>query len=414
MNRRLALSRPISLFLVLASTFALGVLTERSGRFFTPYYYTPAGLEKTFAPFWETWGLIDKHYVNREVVNSERMTRAAIAGLIVSLGDPGHTSYLTPEDRQRLESGLKGELEGIGARLSMRRRLPTIVNTFPGSPARSGGLRPGDVVLEVDGKAVTGMSLDQVVNLIRGPAATVVRLRVTRNGQAKPLDLSFARAKVEVPDVSWALLRGVPVAHVAIVNFGMQAHAQLKAALEESRRKGARALILDVRGNPGGLKDQAVAISSEFLKEGNVFLEQDAKGNRTAAPVLPGATAPDIPLVVLIDEGSASSSEILAGAMQDHGRGKLIGARTYGAGTLLREFLLTDGSAVLLAVAEWLTPNGRQIWHNGISPDIEVTLPATASILTPETDAGLNADSLAKSEDKQLLKGLEALEGQLK
>src|SRR5262249_32733891 len=161
--------------------------------------------------------------VNREVVEPERMTRAAITGLVMSLGDPGHTSYLTPEERQRLESGLKGELEGIGARMSVRRRLPTIVNTFPNSPARVAGLRPGDVILEVAGKPVTGMSLDQVVNLIRGPAATTVHLKVTRNGQAKPLDFSVARAKVEVPDVSWALLPGVPVAHVAILNFGTQA-----------------------------------------------------------------------------------------------------------------------------------------------------------------------------------------------
>jgi carboxyl-terminal processing protease len=157
-----------------------------------------------------------------------------------------------------------------------------------------------------------------------------------------------------------------------------------------------------------------VAVTSEFLKDGNVFIEQDAEGRRTEVPVQPGGHAVDIPLVVLIDEGTASSGEILAGAIQDHGRGKLVGTRTFGTGTVLQPFPLSDGSAVLLAVTEWLTPNGRQIWHTGISPDVEVALPEGVSILLPETETDLDADALAKSEDAQLLKALSLLKEQIR
>jgi carboxyl-terminal processing protease len=415
MNRHaLSLGRPVRLFLVLAAAFAAGIFVERAGRLLMPYYSTPPGLEKTFAPFWETWHLVEKHYVDRSAVESQRMTQGAIAGLLASLGDFGHTTYLTREELEQMEQGLTGKFEGIGARLGIRKRQPIVVYTFPGSPARAAGLRPGDVLLEVNGKSVAGLPVDRIAALVRGPAGGVVHLSIAREGAAKPLELDITRAKVDVPDVTWHMLPGVPIAHVAIENFGEKAHAQLMMALEESRAQGVRALLLDVRGNPGGLKDQAVAVTSEFLKDGNVFLEQDAQGRRTAVPVHPRAHAVDLPIVVLIDDGTASSAEIFAGAIQDHGRGKLVGARTFGTGTVLQPFGLSDGSAVLIAVTEWLTPNGRQIWHKGIPPDVEVALADGTSIVLPETENDLDAAALAKSEDKQLLKGLALLKEEIR
>jgi carboxyl-terminal processing protease len=214
-----------------------------------------------------------------------------------------------------------------------------------------------------------------------------------------------------VPSVTWHRLPGTPVAHLAIRQFGEHTDEQLRQAIKEIRAAGLGSLIVDVRANPGGLKEQAVAVSSEFLSGGVVFIQQDARGRRREVPVRKGGVATDLPVCVLIDEGTASSAEIFSGALQDHGRGKLVGTRTFGTGTVLEPFELSDGSAVLLAVAEWLTPKGRRIWHQGIKPDVEVALPTGASILLPDEEEGLDAEGLAHSKDAQLLRAIEVLTG---
>jgi carboxyl-terminal processing protease len=209
------------------------------------------------------------------------------------------------------------------------------------------------------------------------------------------------------------MLPGTHVAHVAIYDFGVHADDQLRGAVKDARASGARGLLVDVRADPGGLKDQAVAVTSEFLKDGNVFIERDAQGHETAIPVHPGGVATDIPTVVLIDKGTASSAEIFAGALQDYGRAKLVGMTTFGTGTVLKSFSLSDGSAVLLAVIEWLTPKERQIWHHGVVPDKEVALPEGAPLLLPDDEPNLDAKTLEQAEDKQLLAGLKILEEEM-
>jgi carboxyl-terminal processing protease len=404
---------PLSFVLVLLLGVSAGVHVERRGWLPGSPNFVPARLGDTFDPFWEAWGLVEQYYVDREAIQPKRMTEGAIDGMLASLGDVGHTTYLTPDEAKQMSRSLEGKLEGIGAQMTIRDRRPTIVYTFPGTPARESGLRPGDVLLEVDGKPVGSLPLEQVARLVQGPPGSVVQIRVTREGEAKALDFRIRRARIDVPVVSWALLPGGQVAHVAIRDFANKADAQLRAAIAQAREKGAKGLILDVRGNPGGLRDQAVAVTSEFLSEGTVFIEQDARGRKKAVPVKPGGTATTIPLCLLIDGGTASSAEILAGAIQDHGRAKLVGTRTFGTGTVLEPFELSDGSEVLLAIAQWLTPKGRKIWHEGITPDIEVDLPEQANILSPETETNLTAEALAKSEDKQLLKALEVLQQQM-
>jgi carboxyl-terminal processing protease len=398
---------------LLLAAFAVGAVTERTGILSGISRYEPAGLGETFAPFWEAWNLVERHYVDRQAVQPRRMTQGAIQGMLTSLGDIGHTTFLTPEELRQLESNLEGHFEGVGARMTLRDRRPTVVETLPGSPARAAGLRPGDVLLEVEGKDVSHLPLDRIVQLVHGPAGTTVRLSVLRKGNAQPLQFSVARARVEIEDVTWHLLPGVLIAHLAVHEFGGQTDAQFRAALRQARDQGAKGLLLDLRGNPGGLRDQAVALTSEFLTGGNVFLEQDAAGKRTAVPVRPGGVATDLPVCVLIDDGTASAAEICAGALQDHGRGQLVGTRTFGTGTVLKPFALSDGSAVLLAVTEWLTPTGRQIWHQGISPDLEVTLPDGAAPLLPGEEVGLDAAALASSQDKQLVKAIEVLQRQI-
>jgi carboxyl-terminal processing protease len=243
-----------------------------------------------------------------------------------------------------------------------------------------------------------------------------VELGISREstGNAKLLHFKITRGKVEVPVVSWRMVPGEPIAHVGISGFSEQADAQLRQAVKEARQKGAKGLLVDLRGNPGGAAKQAQAVTSEFLKEGTVYIQQDAKGNQVAKPVLPGGVATDLPLVLLIDKGTASSAEILAGAVQDYKRGKLVGTTTFGTGTVLQEFGLSDGSAILLATAEWLTPKGRVIWHKGISPDVEVNLPQKASVIYPDDDTKLTEEELKKTTDSQFKKGLEVLREEMK
>jgi carboxyl-terminal processing protease len=391
-----------------------GVLLDRSGWLPDAGRRPPPQLGKTFDPFWEAWHLVDRFYVDHEAVQPEHMTQGAIAGMVASLGDTGHSTYLTADELRQLQSGLNGELEGIGARLTIRQGRPTVVQTIPGSPARAAGLQPGDVLLEVDHQVVSILPLARVVDKVRGAAGTPVHLRVLRAKHAQALDFTIVRAKVEFAEVAWQLLPGPPIAHVVIQEFGSNTDAQLKDVLAAARRRGVQGLIIDVRGNPGGLKDQAVAVTSEFLKDGNVLIEQDAQGHRREVPVRPGGEATALPLFVLIDEGTASSAEIFAGALQDYGRAKLVGTQTFGTGTVLQPFSLSDGSAVLLAVTQWFTPKGRKIWHTGIAPDIEVTLPERATSVIPEGDTPINAAALARTEDQQFLKAWELLKQQLR
>lgn len=399
--RRRPLVRPV----LLVVAFAAGVLLERGAWVPGAVYRQPAGLERVFGPFWETWRLAERHFVERGAIEPVPMTRGAIEGLLASLGDEGHTTYISPDDYRQLKSGLKGEVEGIGARLTLRRRRPTIVHTMPDSPARAAGLKAGDVLLEVDGKAVAEMRLDRIVQLVRGAPGTAVRLRLLRGDQT--LDLDITRAKVQLRDVSWRMLPGAPVAHVALAEFVANTDKQLRAALAEARAAGARAVVLDLRANQGGLKAQAVAVTSELIAQGAVLIEQDASGNRQEIPVTGKGSATDVPLVLIVDEGTASAAEILAGAVQDHRRGRVVGTKTYGTGTVLQPFPLSDGSAVLLAVAEWFTPAGRQIWKKGVTPDVEVPLADDGVIEWPDADEPADALALARSSDKQLLKAFE-------
>ncbi len=418
----------ISSFLVLLIVFTAGVTAERSGWIPGRAGSQPETLRDTFKPFWEAWSLVENHFIDRDKVQSPRMMQGALAGMIVSLGDTNHTSYVSKEQLEQLKEGLSGEFEGIGGRIAIvrgrsilarelsrsaaalrwrPRRLvasPTIVQVMPRSPARAVDVRSGDVLLAVDGQPVRRRRLGDIVARVRGKPGTTVRLRLARQGRPSPFDVDVKRARVEVDDVNWQMLPGrVPVAHICMFRFSKSSSEQLHAALEQAKQKGVRGVVLDLRGNTGGLKEQAVATANELLpKDTVVFIQQDAKGTREEIRATGGGLWEDAPLVVLIDGGSASSSEIVAGALQDNERAKLVGTRTVGTGTVLRQYTLSDGSAVLLAVSLWLTPKGRQIWHQGIMPDRELALSPGASVLLPD-DQPLTAERFAHSDDVQLL-----------
>lgn len=395
------------------SAFLLGGVSERQFHWWPGLSNEPKGLKPTFG---EAWNLVEQKYVDRQAVNSQNMTDGAIAGMLDSLGDGGHTTYLTAQEFDKLTTDLQGRFSGIGGRMVMRKNQPTIFSTVPGSPA-SKQLKAGDIFLKVNGKSVQGKSLKQVTTDVAGPPGTQVQIEISRQG--KTMDFTIERAVFPVPAVTARMLPslqpGYPkLAHIAIEAFGDQANTQLVQLMDDMRNQGAQGFVIDVRMNPGGEAEQAVSVTSQFLPLGATIYEaKNAQGDVRLVKDTKTGSAASIPIVVLIDGGTASSAEILAAAIKDHGRGKLVGSHTYGTGTVLAQFTLSDGSAVLLAVEEWLTPNGQSIWHKGIQPDIQVSLPPDASMLVPENEDGLTADALAHSSDKQLLEGIHQLTAQM-
>ena len=222
-------------------------------------------------------------------------------------------------------------------------------------------------------------------------------------------DVTITRAKINLKNVTWAMLPGTTIAHLRIAAFSRGVTDELQSSLRQIKSDGASGIVLDLRNNPGGLLDEAVGVASQFLGSGNVLQVKDAAGQVRSIPVEPGGLAVDIPLVVLINQGSASASEIVAGALQDAGRASLVGETTFGTGTVLNHFGLSDGSELLLATQEWLTPKGRTIWHLGIQPDETVNLSTDVIPLTPKSEGVMTTAQLKASSDKQLLKAIEML-----
>lgn len=358
--------------------------------------------------FQQAWDIVEQHYVNRGALNPTNMLYGAITGMVDSLGDTGHTRFLTPADLSSEQQSLAGRLEGIGAEMSIRGGHPVIVAPITGSPAAKAGIRAGDVLVRVNGQDVTQLPLDQIVSLIHGPLGTPVTLTVIHRGQTTPTDITIVRAQVTVPSVTWAIVPGTHVAHVQVSQFAQGATKDLVNAIKGAEAQGATSLVLDLRDDPGGLRDEAISVASQFLTGGNVLIEQNAQGQRTTYPVKPNGVAPSIPIAVLVNQGTASSAEIVAGALQDQKRGDLVGEKTFGTGTVLSTFRLSDGSAILLGTSEWLTPSGRQIWHQGIQPNVVVALPSGVPPLFPDEERSMSAAEVAARDDTQLAAAVKA------
>lgn len=334
---------------------------------------TPSDSQKLFEPFWQAWDLLHKQYVDQPV-NDEILMRGAIRGMMASLGDP-HTSYMDPEEFKSLNTQLQGEesYEGIGAWVDTSSDYLTIISPIPGSPAEKAGLRTGDKVIAVDGVDMTGVDGELVRKKVIGPAGTSVRLTISREG-VDPFEVTIVRASITTPYVEGRMLDG-NIAYVRIYIFSDKIDQQLRATLKELMDKKPVALILDLRGNGGGYLDSAVDVASEFIDQGVVVYEQYGDGTRQTLNARAGGLATKVPMAVLIDQGSASASEIVAGAIQDLKRGPLIGVKSFGKGSVqLPTSLVNDQGAVRITVAHWLTPDGRMIHGAGLTPDYEVKI----------------------------------------
>jgi carboxyl-terminal processing protease len=403
----------LALLVITSGAFGAGwssaVILGSSNPLFVPALVRAQEQPAEFDVFWQVWNLVHRYFIDREALDATRLTYGAIDGLIRALGDEGHTRFLTPEEVARQQTDMSGKFFGIGAQLGIEDGLPVIIAPLDDSPAERAGVKAGDIILEVDGEDVTTLSLNDVVERIRGEEGTEVVLTLFRPDTNESLEISIIRGEIKLEAATWAMIPGTDVALIRLTQFNANSNDDVKTSIQEAKAAGATALVLDIRNNPGGLLDQAIEITSQFLQDGNVLLEEDAEGNRKAFAVKPGGLATDIPLAVLVNHGSASSAEIFAGAIQDHDRGPVIGETTFGTGTVLQPFQLDDGSALLLGTSQWLTPNGRLIRKQGIEPDIVVKLPVDADLLSPLELKSMSETELQNSEDKQLLKALEEL-----
>jgi carboxyl-terminal processing protease len=356
----------------------------------------------------EAWDTLHQQYVARDELDDTSLIYGAIKGMTNAVGDTGHTDFMTAAERVQRNDSLSGSYVGIGVRIEPDASgRPKIIGVFDGSPAAKSGLTVDDVIVKVDGRSTEGSSIDEVAGWVRGEAGTTVDITTVHGATGPERTVTIERADVPVDPVSWAMVPGTTTALIRLEQFSNGAADELVAALKAARKAGADRLVLDLRADPGGYVNEAVGVASQFLTSGLVYIERDANDKRTEHPVSPGGVATDIPLVVVVDGNTASSAEIVSGALQDAGRAKIVGETTFGTGTVLGEFALSDGSALRIGTVEWLTPTGRRIWHEGIAPDVPVKMADGTTPLSPSDIAKLTTSAASSPPDAQLGKAFE-------
>jgi carboxyl-terminal processing protease len=326
--------------------------------------------QSQFEIFWEAWRVIEDRFYTEEPLDSQQMTYGAIRGMVAALGDP-HTAFLEPAQAELFRTDLEGEFSGIGATVTVSEEgYIRVTKPLPGSPAEEAGLRSGDLIIEVDGHPVQGLDLVQAILLIRGKEGTEVRLLVDRI-EGGTAEVTISRAVITVPATEARVLQD-GIGYLAIYECNARAPDEVRDGLRQLLAEGAYTLILDLRGNPGGYLHVAKEIASEFFDGGLLLIERGSDGREIRHEASSDGIAIHIPLVVLVDGGSASAAEIIAGAIQDRDRGILIGEQTFGKGSVQINQRLSDGSALQITIRRWYTPNDRQIQGQGLNPDIVV------------------------------------------
>jgi len=370
----------------------------------------PAEAPSDFDLFWQALACVRQNYVGRSELKDTDLTYGAIRGMMEALGDTGHSIFLSPDALASEQQSLDGTVVGIGALLGVKGGVPIIVSVIGGGPAEKAGLRAGDQIVSVNGEKVSSLPPDEVAAKIRGAEGTQVVVEIVRPATGEDLTFTMIREKLNFPSASWTFIPGTHIADLRLIQFSSGAAAELKKARDDAVAQGATAFVLDLRSNPGGFVPEAVDTASLFLDHKTVYISEDANAQKTPVGTDDKIPPSSLPMVVLIDAGTASSAEIVAAGIGSNGRGQLVGETTFGTGTVLQTHLLADGSAVRVAFERWLTPDGQLIFGQGIKPTVEVAMPNTGRALEPQEIAQLTPDQIPTMEDAQLLKGLQLLE----
>lgn len=365
---RLALWPSLLLLLLalsVAALLAVGCSTLSGGE---TEEETVGELPPEFAKLAEVWALLEQKHIDAGSIDPEAAANGAIRGMLDSIDDP-HASYLDADQYSMMRQDIQGYFEGIGAEVGVRNGLITIIAPIPDTPADEAGILAKDVILEINGESTQGLELFEVINRIRGEKGTTVRLLVRRDRTGETVELEIERGVIPLESVRLIMLVG-RIGHLRISSFSGTSKEELQTALERFRRSQGLGLVVDIRNNPGGLVSSVVEVTSQFVGEGLVLYQLDGQGNRRDWNAESGGMALDVPMVVLMNNGSASASEVFAGAIMHHKRAQTIGVTTYGKGSVNNLWPLTDGSAVNFTVARWYTPSGKLIEGQGVTPDI--------------------------------------------
>ncbi len=322
-----------------------------------------------FSLFWDVWNRLKRDYITKDTPDTQ-LFYGALAGIVNSLGDP-YTVFFNPEMSKQFDESLAGAFDGIGAEIGMKKNQLVVIAPLANTPAEHAGIKAGDYILAIDKKETTNMTVDTAVTLIRGKQGTKVTLTIFREGEKKERDVVITRDRISIPVVTSEIKDG-NLGYIKISHFNEETSAAFRTAVQSMLGKGVRGIVVDLRNNPGGYLDMAVQISGYWIDGKTVVIEQYSGDKRDEYTAQTRPILADMPTVILVNEGSASASEIVAGALQDYGKATLVGKKTFGKGSVQDLQHLKDGSSLKITIAKWLTPKGRSIQDEGIVPDVEV------------------------------------------
>lgn len=335
----------------------------------------PKDVGVDFKLFWETWDLVSKKYRDKKAIDQQKMFYGAISGMVSALGDP-YTVFLPPEQQKSTKEELNGSFEGVGIQLGFNKdKRLVVIAPLEGTPAEKAGVKPEDIIVKIENKDTLNMTLPEAVSLIRGPKSTQITLTTFREGDTEPQEIKLVRDTIVVKSVSVKFEEkgSKKIAVIKLSRFGERTQDEWNEAVSGILAQAPKGVVLDLRNNPGGFLEGAVFIASEFIDNGDVVVQENSSGNRFPYKVNRQGKLLKLPMVVLVNKGSASASEIVAGALQDHKRAKLVGTKSFGKGTIQEAEELPGGTGIHITTARWLTPNGH--WINeteGLTPDVTI------------------------------------------